>query len=57
MIPIAKRSASLSEMIAAGALIVGLLQNDMTALAIGLVFMSMSFGLTLMVDRFERRKK
>jgi len=57
MIAIAKRAASLTEMVAAGALIVGLLQFERTAIALGVFSMCVSFGLTLLVDRFERGKK
>jgi len=53
---IAKRAASLAEMIAAGALIVGLLQMERPAIVLGVFFMCVSFGLTLLVDRFERGK-
>jgi len=57
MIAIAKRAASLTEMVSAGALIVGLLQMERPAIVLGVFFMGVSFGLTLLVDRFERGKK
>ena len=54
---IAKRAASLAEMIAAGALIVGMLQKEATALWIGVIFMCISFAVTWVVDMRERRAK
>jgi hypothetical protein len=55
MISIAKRAASLAELIAAGTLIVALLQTDAYATAIGGVFMAITFGITWLIDRRERR--
>jgi len=57
MLSITKRAASLAEMIAAGALIVGMLQMERAAIALGVFFMCVSFGLTWGTDRFERRTK
>jgi len=54
---IAKRAASWSEMISAGALIVGLLQMERAAIALGVFSMCVSFGLTLLVDHIERGEK
>ena len=54
---IAKRAASLAEMIAAGALIVGMLQKDTAASGIGVFFMCVSFAVTWVVDMRERRAK
>jgi hypothetical protein len=57
MISITKRAASLAELIAAGALIVGLLQRDMDAATIGLIFTALTFGATWFIDRCERSAK
>jgi hypothetical protein len=54
MISIAKRAASLAELIAAGALIVALLQREGRASEIGVIFMALTFSLTWFIDRCER---
>jgi len=57
MIALAKRAASVAEMIAAGSIIVGLLQKDDGALAVGMAFMLMAFLVTWLVDLRERGSK
>jgi hypothetical protein len=57
MIALTKRAASLAELIAAGALIVGLLQADTSAATIGVIFTALTFGATWFIDRCERRAK
>ena len=57
MIALAKRAASLSELIAAGALIVGMLQMEVIALLVGVFFMALTFVITWSVDLCERGTK
>ena len=57
LLALAKRAASLAELIAAGALIVGLLQMEVIALAVGVFFMALTFVITWSVDLCEKGTK
>jgi hypothetical protein len=57
MIALVKRIASLSELVAAGAFLVGLFQDEKAAFLVGGILTACTLYLTWLIDRHERGAK